>query len=719
MTLVADVLGRAVIVVSSQLDQGSLTKAGAESGNIITRGVSKTVKVAAAGIATVLGASLVKGFGRLDAIDQAEAKLRGLGNSAGTVEKVMDNALASVRGTAFGLGDAATVAASALASGVKPGADLERTLKLVGDAATIGGSSLSEMGAIFNKVSATGKVQGEVLNQLGERGIPILQLLAKELGVTAEEAREMASKGEVDFNTFRNAIESGMGGAALESGKTFSGALANAGAALGRFGAALLGPAFASAPALFSNLTEKIDSLIPAAEKVGAAVSAAFAAIGPSIGPAISEALNFISDKFAELSPTIDRLKGAFEAVAPVAATVGAALAGALGAAVVTGINLAVDAVNLLSGALDAVITVISENQTAFTVLASVSAVVFAPFIIQTGIATARMVLFNVQMALALARITATRAVTVTMAAAQAAYNATLLPSILALGRQALAFTANVISMTAMRVALLATTAASRAAAIAQLALNAAMSLNPIGLIVIALVALGAAFVVAYKKSETFRNAVNGAFTAIKNTVTKVFNGIKTTVTAVWGALSSAASKTFSTISGAVSKFVDGAKKAFEGIKKFLGGIWDGLASGASKAFGAAKTVINRVISGINKALGPINTAARVVGAPTIPKITPLGLYTGTTGFSGGLALVGERGPELVGLPRGSNVHRASTTRAALGGDARGLGGSGGGDISIVNNYYGMMTGADRNRETIWQLRYAPTFGIPTSGVTA
>ena len=45
-----------------------------------------------------------------------------------------------------------------------------------------------------------------------------------------------------------------------------------------------------------------------------------------------------------------------------------------------------------------------------------------------------------------------------------------------------------------------------------ELALNIAMRLNPIGLVVTALIALGTALVVAYKRSATFRKIVDGAF---------------------------------------------------------------------------------------------------------------------------------------------------------------------------------------------------------------
>ncbi|MDF2802346.1 MAG: minor tail protein [Anaerocolumna sp.] len=83
------------------------------------------------------------------------------------------------------------------------------------------------------------------------------------------------------------------------------------------------------------------------------------------------------------------------------------------------------------------------------------------------------------------------------------------------------------IEWVATKIKLAATTIATGAATIAQNALNLAMSLNPIGIVVIALAGLAAGLVIAYNKSETFRNIVNGAFNAIKETAVNVFNGIK------------------------------------------------------------------------------------------------------------------------------------------------------------------------------------------------
>lgn len=68
----------------------------------------------------------------------------------------------------------------------------------------------------------------------------------------------------------------------------------------------------------------------------------------------------------------------------------------------------------------------------------------------------------------------------------------------------------------ASRAAQLATAVAAKAMAAAQWLVNAAMSANPIGLIVIALAALAAAFVYAWTHSATFRKILIGAWNAVK-----------------------------------------------------------------------------------------------------------------------------------------------------------------------------------------------------------
>ncbi len=65
------------------------------------------------------------------------------------------------------------------------------------------------------------------------------------------------------------------------------------------------------------------------------------------------------------------------------------------------------------------------------------------------------------------------------------------------------------------RIATVASTIATKAWAAAQWILNAALSANPIALVIIGITALVAAIVLAWKHSETFRAIVTGAFNAV------------------------------------------------------------------------------------------------------------------------------------------------------------------------------------------------------------
>lgn len=72
-----------------------------------------------------------------------------------------------------------------------------------------------------------------------------------------------------------------------------------------------------------------------------------------------------------------------------------------------------------------------------------------------------------------------------------------------------------------------ASAAATKAWAAVQWVLNAALDANPIGIVVIAIAALAAGLVLAYKKSKTFREVVNKAWDGIKKGAQAVWNWLK------------------------------------------------------------------------------------------------------------------------------------------------------------------------------------------------
>ena len=99
---------------------------------------------------------------------------------------------------------------------------------------------------------------------------------------------------------------------------------------------------------------------------------------------------------------------------------------------------------------------------------------------------------------------------------------------------------AHTVATTAMTAANAAAEAGATGLALAQAALNAVISANPVGLFVAALAALATGLVTAYKTSETFRNAVNSAFASVKkiaqNAIGTVVDWINALVARIRGA---------------------------------------------------------------------------------------------------------------------------------------------------------------------------------------
>lgn len=80
-----------------------------------------------------------------------------------------------------------------------------------------------------------------------------------------------------------------------------------------------------------------------------------------------------------------------------------------------------------------------------------------------------------------------------------------------------------------------AQTAATGSATAAQTGLNAAFLANPVGLVVAGILALVAAFVIAWKNSETFRNIVKGALDVVKNGAVALWDFFRELPGKLWG----------------------------------------------------------------------------------------------------------------------------------------------------------------------------------------
>lgn len=233
---------------------------------------------------------LESGFDRLVSIDTAKTKLEALGRSTAEVDQIMKSALDSVKGTAFGLQDAATVAATAVAAGVGPGEALTKYLKLIADTAAVAkrsgegmGVAFNEVGAILNKVTTMGYGTNEILQQLSERGLPIYVNLARRLHMTTGEVVSLAEKTGIAASDIRAALEDTVGGAALKMGESFEGGMENVKAALARLGEAVLKPFFGQAKQGVFDLQKAIDGWTESIQKNMPAIMDAFNGVGQAI----------------------------------------------------------------------------------------------------------------------------------------------------------------------------------------------------------------------------------------------------------------------------------------------------------------------------------------------------------------------------------------------------------------------------------------------------
>lgn len=275
--------------------------AGRDMGSRMSSALGAALKTGAVAVAATAGAgiatALTKGWQRLSSIDDATGKLTALGHSAQSTEKILSNAMDSVKGTSYGFGDAASLAGTAVAAGVESGKDLTRYLSLIADTATIANVPLSEMGQIFNKVQTGQRAYTMEITQLADRGIPIWQWLQKEMGATQEELRDLVADGKVTSEDYLNAIEKNIGGAAT-SATTVSSQWANTMAAMGRLGAAALEPTFGRLAGWMGSGIEAIDNMT---DRVGPLAQVLDNKIFEEWGPKLSGIAEAASEMFSGL----------------------------------------------------------------------------------------------------------------------------------------------------------------------------------------------------------------------------------------------------------------------------------------------------------------------------------------------------------------------------------------------------------------------------------
>lgn len=142
----------------------------------------------------------------------------------------------------------------------------------------------------------------------------------------------------------------------------------------------------------------------------------------------------------------------------------------------------------------------------------------------------------------------------------------------------------------------------------AQKALGAAMTANPIGIIIAAIAAAIAIIVLLYTKCEWFRDGVNAIFTAIKGALSQVIAATQNAVASAAAFLSNAQSS--------IAEFFSAARQKFTAARTAVSSAVAGIRTAISTALTAARTTVENIFGNIyNAIVGKMEAAKNAVGS--------------------------------------------------------------------------------------------------------
>lgn len=645
----------------------------------------KAVGAAAIGIGAAAGGIGIKTAAGMEQAEIGFTTMLGSGAKAKAFLAQLSNFAAA---TPFDLPGLQTAASSLISAGV----DASKVIPIMtslGNATSgmgTGAAGVQRATIALQQMNAAGKISGDDLNQLRDAGIPVYDLLAKATGKSKAAIVDLAAKGKLgklELEQLMTALADGKG---LER---FNGLMEKQSVSLTGLWSTLkdtVGQGLATAiqplvPLIKSGLAGAIALATAWAPKLAAGI-AVLVDKGKAAGPVLRQAGQWIKDLFPQ------HRSGAVDFNAMLTTTEGVArrLWPQIkdGATQLKGIAPAASV-----GA--AALRFVADHA---STLIQYMPLLIAAFVAYKGAQAASNVVEIAHLPIAAANtlaMFASASANRALATQMATFNGVQTTTTLGTARQAIATGASTAAGLAARSATALWTGA-------QWLLNAALTANPIGIVIVVVAALVAAIVIAYQKSETFRTVVQAVGRAVVEVFKQiasfwllVVSGILTGLSNLLGALGHLPGKMgapFRAAKGAVDaarQAVDQLRASINATKGKTVGVRVTGASAASQAVADLRWQLDRVPRSVT--VGVLNK----VGAMPVGRNA-----TGTASWRGGLTWVGERGPELLDLPQGSAIHSASKS-AQIAAGGQGL------EAAVVRALSGWAVRVERDGTTYLQ----------------
>lgn len=582
---------------------------------------------------------VVEGANASDAMDKFRSTMQLGGFGEDEIKKTSDQVMDYANKTVYGLDDIANTTAQLAANGIKDYMGLTEAAGNLNAQAGGNAETFKSVALMLTQTAGAGKLTTENWNQLAD-AIPgasgVLQKAMKDAGAYTGDFRDAMANGEITAQEFSDALmklgQTDGAKKAAESTKTFEGAIGNLQAAvvdgmknvIDAFGKDRITGPINSFGNIVQDTFGKITKTIENNKKVIDALAGVFSGVFGAIGNTLSMFATSFKANVAgvlnnkEITQNVESFKKSFERVMEAIKPIEQAIGGLLG--VITGamFSTTVEFVKGLAegfgligknaddakGKLDfsGVARIFSTISQALNVWYSYMKVVnravgeMASIIAKSAFSTFADVLNATGKALG------------------AAFDkiSPLIPALNDTDKGVSAITKHEGKLKAVGVAIgsigtaivaikgakaifdgvsAGITALSNATKIAtgiQGAFNAVMAINPVVLIVGAVIALGIAIYEAYKHFKPFRDAVDKAWSAIK----KFGSSVAKIGKQVYDGIVNGFSGVISWIKKWTKQIGDSIVKGFNAVMKPLSKVWDGIKKAAEIAFKAIGVVI-------------------------------------------------------------------------------------------------------------------------------
>lgn len=516
-------------------------------------------------------------FGFNSQLEQSRIAFTTMLGSAQRANTFLQQLQAFANRTPFEFPDLVSASQKLLAMGISA-KNVVPYLTAIGDAAAgLGGGAdtIDIMTRAIGQMTAKGRIQSEEMMQLQEAGVPALQILADQYGVTTGAMQQMITAGDVLASDAVPRLVAGLeqgtkstagfGGMMEKQSKTFSGAMSTIKDVATQALAGIFKPIFDQASGAlqgFAATLQRVD----------------WTAIGQRISAVFSNIANALSQ--VDWSAIGDRISSALSNVDW--STIG------------RGLGSIISSVGQLARNIGPAV-----GATFSTIFRVVSALV--PVLVTV---VAKVVEFITWL---------------TGASAGAKVLQAVLGGVLA---GFLAFKAVSGVITVITTAQKAWAAATRLVALAQTALNVALMLNPIGLLVAAIIGLVAVFAILWVRFAGFRefwiatwNIIKGAALAVARWFAgpfagffvKAYNALKSGAQAVYGFVKGQ----FNALKAAVLAVANWFRGPFVG---FFVNAYNSVKNGAQTAYNTVRNAFNSLRDAVSNAIGSV--LSTVTGLP-------------------------------------------------------------------------------------------------------